>query len=240
MTDCLFEDDAYRERCDAVITNVTEQGLELDRTVFYPTGGGQPGDAGFLRLEDGRVLVVTNTIKSVANESIMHVTNGTLDGIAKGTKVQAELDWRRRYQHMKMHTCLHLLCALVDAPVTGCSIGTEKGRLDFDLPESGLDKENLTRALNDLIVGNHAVVAGWIDEQQLQAQPELVRTLSVGPPLGRGRVRLIHVKDVDMQPCGGTHVAGTAEIGSVRVAKIEKKSRHNRRVIIEFAPVSVG
>ena len=239
MTDCLYEGDAYRTQCDAVIVDITEHGLQLDRTVFYPTGGGQPGDSGILRLEDGRVIAITTTVKNHADGLIVHATDDELSGVAKGVKVRADLDWQRRYQHMKMHTCLHLLCALIDAPVTGCSIGAEKGRLDFDLPEQGLDKERLSQELNDLVSGNHMVTASWIAEEQLQAQPHLVRTTSVGPPLGMGRIRLIGVKDVDVQPCGGTHVASTAEIGRVRVAKIEKKSRHNRRVVIEFSPTTI-
>ena len=236
MTECLYEDDAYRTQCDAVIVDITEHGLQLDRTVFYPTGGGQPGDSGVLHLEDRRTITITTTTDH-NDGSILHTTDDALSGIVKGTRVRADLNWQRRYQHMKMHTCLHLLCALIHAPVTGCSIGAERGRLDFDLPGHGLDKERLSQELNDLISGNHTVAASWIKEDQLE--PHLVRTLSVGPPLGLGRVRLIGIKDVDVQPCGGTHVANTAEIGRVRVAKIEKKSRHNRRVVIEFSPTTI-
>lgn len=236
MTECLYEDDAYRTQCDAVIVDITEHGLQLDRTVFYPTGGGQPGDSGVLHLEDRRTITITTTTNN-NDGSILHATDDGLSGIVKGTKVRADLNWQRRYQHMKVHTCLHLLCALIHAPVTGCSIGAERGRLDFDLPEHGLDKERLSQELNDLISGNHTVAASWIEEEQLE--PHLVRTLSVGPPLGLGRIRLIGIKDVDLQPCGGTHVANTAEIGRVRVAKVEKKSRHNRRVVIEFSPTTI-
>ena len=146
-----------------------------------------------------------------------------------------EIDWQRRYSHMRMHTCLHLLCALIDAPVTGGSIGAEKGRLDFDVPNPILAKDEITAELNRLIQENHPVSTRWISEAELDAQPELVKTMSVQPPRGSGRVRLLAIEDVDLQPCGGTHVRATGEIGPVRVRKIEKKSRLNRRVIIEFA-----
>lgn len=236
MTEVLFRDDAYLERCEARVTAIDESGIRLDRTVFYARGGGQPGDSGRLLTTDGRTIAIADTHKAGdTGDDILHLPAQTGHGLAVGDTVIAEIDWERRYRHMRMHTCLHLLCAVVEAGVTGGSIAADKGRLDFDLPESTLDKDAITGALNALIREDHTVGARWISDAELDARPELVRTLSVAPPRGAGRVRLLEVKDVDLQPCGGTHIARTAEIGPVVVRKIEKKSRHNRRVIINFA-----
>ena len=235
MTDALYSQDAYAKTCSALITGVDEQGIHLDRTVFYAMGGGQPGDSGVLRLADGREIAIADTRKAQDGDAIIHIPARPLDDPpAIGTTVTAEIDWPRRYQHMRMHTCLHLLCAVIDAPVTGGSIGAERGRLDFDIPDPILDKDALTAALNQLIEADHPVSTRWITDAELDAQPELVKTLSVQPPRGSGRVRLLDISGVDLQPCGGTHVASTREIGRVRIAKIEKKSRLNRRVIVAF------
>ncbi len=233
MTEALFREDAYLRRCEARVVAIDADGIRLDRTVFYPLGGGQPGDSGHLLTSDGRRIEIADTRKGP--DGILHLPAQANPALFAGATVIAEIDWARRYRHMRMHTCLHLLCAVVQAGVTGGSIAASKGRLDFDLPESTLDKEAVTEALNALIREDHAVGARWISEDELDAHPELVRTMSVAPPRGTGQVRLLEVKDVDLQPCGGTHVAGTAEIGPVMVRKIEKKSRHNRRVIINFA-----
>ena len=234
-TERLFETDPYRQSCATRIVAVHPEAVELEATVFYPEGGGQPGDAGVLRLADGRELRVTDTRKGEEPGSILHVLEEVPADIAPGVALEAVIDWERRHRHMRMHTCLHLLCSLVDAGVTGGSIGADKARLDFDLPESTLDKEALSDELNALIERDLPVGMRWISDEELDAAPELVRTMSVSPPRGAGRVRLVEVQDADLQPCGGTHVARTGEIGRVVVSKIEKKGRQNRRVIIRFA-----
>lgn len=232
MTEKLYARDAYLQQCQAQVI-ATAGGIQLDRTVFYPMGGGQPGDTGVLRCGDGSELSVIDTRKGEAGE-ILHLLATDAAIPAVGEVVHAEIDWQRRHRHMRMHTCLHLLCSLVDAGVTGGAISADKGRLDFDLQESILDKHLLTEALQRLIAADHPVRERWIDEAELDAQPELVRTLSVQPPRVGGRIRLLEITGIDLQPCGGTHVAHTAEIGPVQVTKIEKKSRHNRRVVVSF------
>ena len=234
-TDRLFESDPYRQSCDTRIRAAHPQGVELEATVFYPEGGGQPGDTGVLRLADGRELRVTDTRKGDEPGSVLHVLEEVPADLVPGEAVVAAIDWERRHRHMRMHTCLHLLCSLVDAGVTGGSIGADKARLDFDLPEASLDKEALSAQLNGLVERDLPVGMRWISDEELDAAPELVRTMSVSPPRGAGRVRLVEVQDADLQPCGGTHVARTGEIGRVVVSKIEKKGRQNRRVIIRFA-----
>lgn len=232
MTEQLYAGDAYLRRCEARVTGVDE-GIILDRTVFYPMGGGQPGDTGSLRRADGTLVPIVDTRKADDNR-VLHLPAADAPALTPGETVVAEIDWSRRYRHMRMHTCLHLLCAVVGAGVTGGAIATDRGRLDFDLPESTLDKAALGEALRTLIEADHPVRERWISDAELDAQPELVRTLSVQPPRGAGRVRLLEVEGVDLQPCGGTHVARTGEIGAVRISKIEKKSRHNRRVVVSF------
>ena len=233
MTRRLYEDDAYCTRCEATVQAADGAGVVLDRTVFYPMGGGQPGDTGVLRWGDGAELVIVDTRKG-DGDGIVHVPAERGPLPAPGTTVQAVIDWDRRHRHMRMHTCLHLLCAVVGAPVTGGNLTAEKGRLDFDLPESTVDKASLTEALNALIARDTETAIQWISDEELDARPELVKTLSVAPPRGAGRVRLLSIRDIDLQPCGGTHVARTGEIGRVRVTKIEKKSRLNRRIAVEL------
>ena len=234
MTEELFRQNAYARWCDARITAVDDAGVRLDRTVFYPSGGGQPGDSGELVLGDGTVVRIVDTLKGEAAGEIVHVPETPADPGATGSEVTARIDWDRRHRLMRMHTCLHLLCSLISAPVTGGSVRDGSGRLDFDLPESTLDKGDLTTRLNRLVAENHPVVPRWISEEELDASPSLVRTMSVAPPRGHGRVRLLDIEGVDLQPCGGTHVASTGEIGKVRVTKIEKKGRQNRRVNVAF------
>ena len=232
MTEEVFRQDAYATTCAARVTAVDDVGIHLDRTVFYPLGGGQPGDSGELVLADGTVIRIVDTRKGEAPAEIVHVPDGPIDANLAGAEVTARIDWERRHRLMRMHTCLHLLCSLVPAPVTGGSIRDGSGRLDFDLPESTLDKQDLTERLNRLVAEDHAVTPRWISEEELDANPTLVRTMSVAPPRGRGRVRVLDIDGVDLQPCGGTHVASSGEIGRVRVTKIEKKGRQNRRVSV--------
>ncbi len=234
MTEEIFRDDAYVKICDARVTAVDERGIQLDRTIFYPMGGGQPGDQGVLRFESGGSLEIVDTRKGDAPGDILHIPQDPAPEALVGQKVVAEIDWERRYRLMRMHTCMHLLCAIIPAGVTGGSIRDGSGRLDFDLPESTLDKAQITEQLNRLISADHAVKPRWITDEELTQKPDLVRTMSVAPPQVQGRVRLLDIEGVDLQPCGGTHVSHTAEIGRVRVTKIEKKGKHNRRVNVAF------
>jgi misacylated tRNA(Ala) deacylase len=229
----IFREDAYQKSCDATVIAADETGIRLDRTVFYPTGGGQPGDQGVLRLGGGEVAIV-DTRKGETPDEVLHIPEAGAALPAVGSQVTAEIDWPRRHRLMRMHTCLHLLCAVVPGEVTGGQIGDGKGRLDFNLPDTKPDKDEVTAALNRLIEEDHEVRARWISDQELAANPGLVRTMSVKPPAGTGSVRVLEVADVDLQPCGGTHVRHTGEIGRVVVTKIENKGRQNRRIVIAF------
>jgi misacylated tRNA(Ala) deacylase len=235
MTELLFRDDAYLRSCKARVTAVDERGIRLDRTVFYPAGGGQPGDTGGLRLADGTSVAIIDTVKGDGTDEVIHVPAPDANRPAPGDAVTAEIDWERRHRLMRMHTCLHLLCAVVPGAVTGGAIGDGRGRLDFDVPGAALDKEAIAAALNRLIGEGHPVAPRWIDDAELAARPELVRTMSVKPPMGAGKVRLLDIEGVDLQPCGGTHVRNTAEIGRIEIGKIENKGRQNRRINIIFA-----
>ena len=234
MTEEIFRDDAYAKTCEATVTGVGEYGIELDRTVFYPAGGGQPGDTGVLRTSGGTGIVIADTVHEKGTGVHLHVAADGQPVLSVGDTVTAEIDWHRRYAHMRMHTALHLLCSVVEGGVTGGSIGAEKSRLDFDLPDTALDKEKITVGLNRLVDEDHPMAARWITDEELAANPDLVRTMSVRPPAGSGRVRLMEIPGVDLQPCGGTHVRRTGEIGRLRVGKIENKGRHNRRINIHF------
>ncbi len=230
----LFRDDAYARSCSATITSIDERGIRLDDTVFYPTGGGQPGDVGMLRRAAGDIAVI-DTIKGVTQDEVIHVPAPGTALPAAGETVTAEIDWERRYRLMRMHTCLHLLCAVVPGAVTGGQIGDGKARLDFDVPGTALDKDEITAKLNALIAADHEVRPRWITDEELAQRPELVRTMTVKPPTGHGRVRLLEIAGIDLQPCGGTHVRRTAEIGAVAISKIENKGKQNRRVNLVFA-----
>ncbi len=239
-TEALQRRDAYLRQCEAVVTHVHEHGVELDRTVFYPLGGGQAGDTGQLVLADGTVLKVTDTRKSprpdATPDDSLHLLDPASDWrarLAVGAPVRAEIDWQRRYRHMRFHTATHLLCAVVRQLVDGCSITAEYARLDFAMTDP-LEREAVEQGLRALIEAGHPVAQRWITDEELLANPQLVKSMSVSPPIGYGRVRLLDVQGVDLQPCGGTHVANTREIGAVRVAKIEKKSARTRRVVLEF------
>ncbi|MFZ5789223.1 MAG: alanyl-tRNA editing protein [Pseudomonadota bacterium] len=234
MTELVFREDPYARSCRARVVAADADGIRLDRTVFYPMGGGQPGDSGRLRLPDGREIAILDTVKGAAPDEVLHKVAPDAALPAPGTEVEAVIDWERRHRLMRMHTCLHLLCAVVPGEVTGGQVGDGKGRLDFNLPEAP-DKAAIETALNRLIQEDHPVRPRWITDEELAARPELVRTMSVKPPTGQGRVRLLEIEGVDLQPCGGTHVARTGEIGPVLVAKIESKGKQNRRINLAFA-----
>ncbi len=233
-TEALCRTDGYVRSCEARVVSADAAGIRLDRTVFYPAGGGQPGDSGALRLADGAEIRIVDAVKADGPDTVLHVPAAGAALPAPGTTVIAEIDWDRRHRLMRMHTCLHLLCAVVTGDVTGGQVGDGKGRLDFNLPDTRLDKDEITAALNRLIAEDHPVTMRWIADAELAAMPELVRTMSVKPPSGEGRVRLLDIEGVDLQPCGGTHVARTGEIGPVEVTKIENKGRQNRRINIAF------
>jgi misacylated tRNA(Ala) deacylase len=235
MTELLFREDGYLRSCAARVVAADGRGIRLDRTVFYPTGGGQPGDAGVLRLSSSREIAIVDTIKGDGPDAVIHIPAPGSALPDPGTELVAEIDWERRYRLMRMHTCLHLLCSIVPGAVTGGQVSDGRGRLDFDVPGSSLDKEMLAGRLNTLIAEAHPVGPRWISDAELAAQPELVRTMSVKPPSGMGQVRLIEISGIDLQPCGGTHIRNTGEIGPVAVTKIENKGKQNRRVILAFA-----
>ena len=233
MTELLFQQDAYLRSCAATVVEVAETGVVLDRTVFYPLGGGQPGDSGVLRAADGREWRVTEARKGEGGR-VVHLLEAGVAPLEVGTAVEAAIDWARRRAHMRMHTCLHLLGSVLRFGVTGGQIAADKGRLDFDT-QAEIDKDAVTAAVNALVAANHRVGSMWITDEELDRQPELVRTLSVQPPRGAGRIRLLEIPGVDLQPCGGTHVAATGEIGPVVVTKVENKGKRNKRVYVAFA-----
>jgi misacylated tRNA(Ala) deacylase len=254
MTQTLFRDDAYLAECSATVTALTEQGIVLDRTVFYPLGGGQAGDAGVLVLADGREIAIADTRKGKNaegqfTEAICHlpelpdsaasVRDRLLgSGLKPGDRVTARIDWARRHRLMRFHTSTHLLCHLVPQLVNGCSITPDYARLDFNMTDA-LDKDALTAGLRRLVAAAHPIAVGAISDEELDANPALVKSMSVQPPRGSGRIRTIRIGAdllIDFQPCGGTHVANTAEIGAVIVTKIEKKSAATRRVVLGFGP----
>ncbi|MEJ2514819.1 MAG: alanyl-tRNA editing protein [Gammaproteobacteria bacterium] len=232
MTRPLFREDSYLRRCQARVESVTADGICLDQTVCYPRGGGQPGDTGRLVTDDGRVIELGETLPG-EDGAIIHVPSEDGVVLMPGEPVSVSIDWPRRFAHMRMHTCLHLLGAVLRYGVTGGNVGIRRSRLDFDMPDAP-DREKTAAALNALVRQDLPVRAFWISEEALDARPDLVRTLSVRPPRGAGRVRLLEIPGVDLQPCGGTHVAHTGEIGAVRVARIEKKGKRNRRVYVEL------
>ena len=240
MTQALFLEDAYlREASAKIIAHTPEGGVVLDKSIFYATGGGQPGDSGILTW-DNSVLNIATCVKVKGSKShetaLVPAEPTSLPPI--GSFVHQSLDWERRHAHMRVHTALHLLSVIIPLPVTGGSISSEKGRLDFDMPDAPEDKDALERSLNALIELDYVVSEGWISDDELRANPELVKTMAVQPPMGQGQVRLIRIGDderqIDLQPCGGTHVARTSEIGRVRLGKVEKKGKQNRRVYLHL------
>jgi misacylated tRNA(Ala) deacylase len=230
MTELLFREDAYLRACTARVLAVHEGAVELDRTVFYPAGGGQPGDTG--RLGPWRII---DCRRGEASDAVLHVLEPDAEPPVAGEPLEAEIDWERRYCHMRFHTALHLLGAVVRAPVTGGRIGADKAHLDFDIEMEKLSKAEIESALNALVRAGREVRAGWITDAELEARPELVKTMSVAPPRGEGRVRLLEIPGVDLQACGGTHVRNTAEIGPLAVARIRSEGKRNKRVTVAFA-----
>ena len=235
MTQALFRDDAYGAETEAIVLMSEPRGIALDRTVFYAQGGGQSGDRGMLLLEDGAAIPIVSTIYDSDRATILHVPAEGTALPRTGARVIARIDWELRYKRMRAHTALHLLSVVAPYPVTGGSVGDAEGRLDFDSGEAVLDKADIERRLNELIALDAAVSQRWIADAELEANPGLIKTMSVKPPMGTGRVRLIAIEGLDLQPCGGTHVARTGEIGRASVTGIEKKGKINRRVRIALA-----
>ena len=237
MTEELFRQDAYLKECKACVQAINDDGaILLDRTIFYVTGGGQPGDGGYLESTEGKRIAIATTRKDRETGAILHIpAEGETGSLAIGDMVTCNIDWETRHKHMRQHTALHLLSVVVPFPVTGGQIGAEESRLDFNIPDPDFSKEELTEKLMALVEADHPVSFRWISDEELDAQPELVKTMSVQPPRGAGQVRLVAIGDIDLQPCGGTHVARTGEIGAVAVTKIENKGKQNRRIRIRFA-----
>lgn len=231
MTETLFREDSYLKECNATVLGTDENSIILDRTIFYPMGGGQPGDTGTLSWGDAEASIIDTRYGE--DGSIRHLLDIGSAKPSPGDTVTATIDWDRRYLHMRMHTGLHLLGSILQYGVTGGSISASKSRLDFDM-EDLIDKEQVNAGLRALVDANHPVSCRWISDEELAAQPELVRTMSVQPPKGAGKVRLLEIEGVDLQPCGGTHLRSTGEVGNISVGKVEKKGRHNRRVNIHL------
>jgi misacylated tRNA(Ala) deacylase len=234
-TELLFRADAYLRGAQATVTHVSERGIELDRTIFYPLGGGQPGDTGALLRRSGERIGIADTRKGETAESVVLVPAAGTARPEPGERVTLEIDWERRYRLMRLHTALHVMSCVVVAPVTGGNIAPDKARLDFDIDVDLLDAERIARGTNELIVRGVDTETVWITDEELDARPELVKTMSVQPPRGAGRVRLLKIPGIDLQPCGGTHVRNIAEIGAIRVLRIKSEGRHNRRVEIALA-----
>ena len=234
-TELLFRNDAYLRTATARVVAVSERGIELDRTIFYPQGGGQMGDTGALVRDSGERIAVADTRKGESPDSVLHVVAAGIVMPAVGENVALEIDWARRYALMRLHTALHVMSCVVVAPVTGGNIAPDKARLDFDIDMSLLDAERIMSETNALIGRGVATETVWITDEEMDARPELVKTMSVQPPRGSGRVRLLRIPGIDLQPCGGTHVANIGEIGAIRVLKIRSEGRRNRRVEIALA-----
>lgn len=235
MTEFIFRDDSYLKSLDATVTEVTpEGGIVLDRTIFYAASGGQPADVGSLSTGGDHISIATTIHPEGDKTRIVHVPAEGQIPLAPGQSVTANIDWDHRYKLMRMHTALHLLSVVFPFPVTGGSVGEDKGRLDFDMPEVPENLAELEARLNVMVAGNHDVTAEWITDEEMAANANLIKTMKVKPPMGQGRVRLIRIGDVDLQPCGGTHVRNTSEIGPLKLGKIEKKGAINRRVALLF------
>jgi misacylated tRNA(Ala) deacylase len=235
MSELLFRDDAYLTTASARVIAVNERGVELDRTIFYPLGGGQPGDSGVLLRASGERIPIADSRKGEGTDRVLHVPTPGSPTLEVGESVQLQIDWPRRYALMRLHTALHVMSCVVVAPVTGGNLSPEKGRLDFDIDMSLLDAKAIERGTNELIARAVPTETVWITDAELDARPELVKTMSVQPPRGSGRVRLLRIPEIDLQPCGGTHVRNIAEIGEIRVLRIRSEGKHNKRVEIALA-----
>ena len=240
-TEVLFRDDSYLREADAKVVRINDRGgIVLDRTIFYATSGGQPGDTGFLDRADGTRIAVAGTITGESKEEILHIPAAGAALPQAGEALRLAIDWERRYRLMRMHTACHLLTVVCPFPITGAAVAEDDSRVDFDIPEAGFTKEDVTRALNELVAANHPVFTRWITDEELAANPGLVKSKNVRPPAGTGRIRLVCIGDnavIDSQPCGGTHVKATGEVGEIHIGKIEKKGRENRRFRIRFGPL---
>lgn len=236
MTEFLFRDDAYLKTTTATVTAITpEGGIVLDRTIFYATSGGQPNDTGTIEWEGGSIVCSSVVHPDGDKSQIVHVPATEVHGLRLGAPCTLLLDFERRYRLMRMHTALHILSVVFPFPVTGGSVGEDKGRLDFDMPEIPSNLQALEDEVNRIVAGNHAVTTDWITDEEMEKNSNLIKTMKVKPPMGQGRVRLVRIGDVDLQPCGGTHVKNTSEIGPLKLGKIEKKGAQNRRVSLLFA-----
>jgi len=237
MTELLFRDDAYLKTATARVLAVHDRGLELDRTIFYPLGGGQPGDTGFLVRASGERIPIGDARKGATLDSVLHIPAAGAAPVRPqvGESLNLEIDWQRRYALMRLHTALHVMSCVVIAPVTGGNISPDKGRLDFDIDMALLDAAKIERETNALIARALDTETVWITDEELDARPDLVKTMSVQPPRGVGRVRLLKIPGIDLQPCGGTHVRNIGEIGPIRVLKIRSEGKHNKRVEIALA-----
>ncbi len=232
----LFRDDAYMKAVEVEVTSVDGNAVRLSETIFYPTGGGQPGDSGTMAIigADGPNIIITEARKGANLDDVVHYLAEGSAVPSVGDKVTLTLDWDRRYKHMRFHTAMHVMCSLIEGDVTGGNMTDQKARLDFNLPDGFPEKEALNEKLAEAVKGNHTVGTRWITDEELDAQPDLVRTMSVQPPRGSGKIRLLEIENVDLQPCGGTHLAATGEIGDVFVSKIENKGKMNRRFTLRF------
>jgi misacylated tRNA(Ala) deacylase len=231
----VFRIDAYQRTARARVATVHDHGIELDRTIFYPMGGGQAGDSGVLTRANGERVIINDTRKGGGIDSVVHVPEPAMPRPEIGEEVTLDIDWTRRYALMRLHTALHVMSCVVVAPVTGGNIAPDKARLDFDIEMSQLDAGTIERETNALIARGVDTEAVWITDEELEARPELVKTMSVQPPRGAGRVRLLKIPGIDLQPCGGTHVRNIAEIGGIRVLKIRSEGKRNKRVEITLA-----
>ena len=244
-TAALFRDDAYAREAEATVLRINERGgIVLDRTIFYATSGGQPGDTGrLIRANGDGDVAISGTITGESKEEIIHIPAAGAALPQPGEALKLAIDWERRYRLMRMHTACHLLTVVCPFPITGAAVAEDDSRVDFDIPEAGFTKEDVTRALNELVAANHPVYTRWITDEELAANPTLVKSKNVRPPTGTGRIRLVCIGDnasVDSQPCGGTHVKSTGEVGEIHIGKIEKKGRENRRFRIRFGPLPAG
>jgi len=243
-TTILFRDDAYLKEAEATVVGINERGgILTDRTIFYATSGGQPGDTGVFLRSDDTPIAIAATITGETKDEIIHVPAPDQPAPFIGEKVRLKVDWDRRYKLMRMHTACHLLSVICPFPITGAAVGEEESRVDFDLPEAGVTREGVTEKLMELVNADHPVFTRWITEEELAANPGLVKSKNVRPPSGTGRIRLVCIgkeASVDSQPCGGTHVAATREVGAIHIGKIEKKGKENRRFRIRFGALQEG